>query len=540
VVKQLVLIEYHINFSASLITKNVLGEAIFYPFFQFNKMKKIALTLLVVVFGKTAMAQSGLTSYFYGQDAFKYSQQKIVGTARMQGMGGGFTALGGDASSAFQNPAGLGFYTRSELSFTPVFDGNKVTSNYIGNSSTLSTPESGIGQAAVVFSNKGTGSRKKSSSFAISYSKVVDLRNDFNYAGVNNKSSMIDAFVESTNGRGVESSVLDNEFDTKTSTATSPEALYYWGYLVNPIGGTDYEASELSVPVNQDGRYTETGSVGQWNFSYGANFDDKTYIGASVGIKTLDYRVLGDHQETFPNGQFLNGFDYYDDLVVQGAGMNLSLGAIIKASKNIQFGVNVTTPTAMATQESYFEGVVTNPIDKNLDNFYQKIQTELGGPSLRITTPLRGSIGTTFFLPKKIGFVSADVEYVGYKSMNVKDANDSRWTSDQKRAIQDTYSNVLNFKVGGEVRASKARFRAGVNYLASPYQQPNTVIKDSQLLTSLGLGYRSERFFIDLAGVFNTFESAYTPYTLSNPEFYASSALKTNRNSLVITIGTAF
>ena len=51
-------------------------------------------------------------------DAYKVVQTDINGTARYMGMAGAFGALGGDASSIKDNPAGLGVYRRSELTGT--------------------------------------------------------------------------------------------------------------------------------------------------------------------------------------------------------------------------------------------------------------------------------------------------------------------------------------------------------------------------------------------------------------------------------------
>ena len=86
------------------------------------KITKIIITSALILGGINAQAQLSLGGHFYGEDALRYSQSKISGSARMQGMGGGYTALGADATNAYSNPAGLGFYNRSELSITPVFN----------------------------------------------------------------------------------------------------------------------------------------------------------------------------------------------------------------------------------------------------------------------------------------------------------------------------------------------------------------------------------------------------------------------------------
>lgn len=502
------------------------------------KMKK--LTVILSTFLTLGSMQHAVSQYFYGQDAFKYSQQKISGTARMQGMGGSYSSLGADATNAAANPAGLGFYNRNEFSISPVFSNSSVTSEYLGVSSTMNTSKTAIGQAALIFSNRGgRNSSKKRGTFAISFNRLIDFNSDFNYAGTNQRSSITDSFVEIANAYGATPGELDGEFDTDLGRAFSPAALYYQAFTIDPVDGGGYQAVELSAPVEQNGRYTETGSVNQWNLSYGANFNDKTYVGASLGIRTLSYNVLGDHSESFPNGEVFESIDYFDDLTVQGAGVNLAVGAIFRATPSLQFGVNVVTPTGMATRETYIEGIAINQLPNTFETDFNQIETIPGDFDFRVTSPLRGSVGTTFFLPKKLGFVSADVGYVGYSNMNVRDLNDDRWSSDQQRLIQDTYKDVVNLKVGGEVRFNNIHLRGGANYLADPYVN-NDGIDRSETLFTLGAGYRNSRFFADIAGVFNQFDSAYTPYTLNNPEDFASARVSTNRNNIVISVGAFF
>ncbi len=87
------------------------------------------------------------TAVSYGQyaaDAFRYSDQTINGTARFQGLGGNHAALGGDASNAFGNPAGLGFYNRSELSISPSLRLLNVDGNFLGENTTANRTQASI------------------------------------------------------------------------------------------------------------------------------------------------------------------------------------------------------------------------------------------------------------------------------------------------------------------------------------------------------------------------------------------------------------
>lgn len=509
------------------------------------KISRILITTSLLMGGIGAKAQLNLGGHFYGEDAFKFSASKISGSARMQGLGGGYVSLGADATNNYTNPAGLGFYNRSELSITPVLNSVNVSSVYAGSQFGRSTTSPNIGQLGLVFSNNGVGTRKKRSAFAVTYSRQNSFLSDFRYTGTNQRSSMADYFAEKTTNSNVHSDVLDQEYDPSTGLAQNVEAMAYQAYLIDPTanGGAPYRRLESSLPVQQTGDNSTTGSTSQWNLGYGINFDDRTYIGFGIGFVRLNYQNTTTHNERFPNGTLLNGFEYGDDLYVRGSGVNFSLGTIFKATENISIGASLTTPSWISVTEIFNSHVIIDPKAGNgiiPTSATTNIATEENMFSYSLTTPLRASGGATFFFPNKAGFITADAEYVGYRGMGVKDPEDNTWGGSQKRGIQSTYTNAVNLKIGAEYRIQNIRLRAGTKYMPDPYKQKIDNLSRSQMLFTGGVGYRSSKFFIDLAGVFNQFKGAYTPYQLSNPQNYGSASLTTKGTSFVVSIGTFF
>lgn len=75
-----------------------------------KKIKYIAFSVCVLC--------SVLCAPAHAQDYARMSERSIMGTARYVGMGGAMTAIGGDPSSVYDNPAGLGLYQRMELMLT--------------------------------------------------------------------------------------------------------------------------------------------------------------------------------------------------------------------------------------------------------------------------------------------------------------------------------------------------------------------------------------------------------------------------------------
>src|SRR5690606_39400237 len=75
-----------------------------------------------------------LSAQQYQENALRFSDIHVNGTARFQGLGGGHAALGGDPSAMTSNPAGLGFYTRSEITVTPGYQSLSSDSRYLSRS----------------------------------------------------------------------------------------------------------------------------------------------------------------------------------------------------------------------------------------------------------------------------------------------------------------------------------------------------------------------------------------------------------------------
>src|ERR1700744_1152361 len=87
----------------------------------------------------------------YSQDAIRYSTFQPGSTSRIKALGNAGTAVGGDLSSIGNNPAGLGFFTHSELSITPEFNASKTNATYFGQSTQATQNQLNLNNASVVF-----------------------------------------------------------------------------------------------------------------------------------------------------------------------------------------------------------------------------------------------------------------------------------------------------------------------------------------------------------------------------------------------------
>jgi hypothetical protein len=160
-------------------------------------------------------------------------------------------------------------------------------------------------------------------------------------------------------------------------------------------------------------------------------------------------------------------------------------------------------------------------------------------------SPLKVSGGLAFFFSKK-GFISADLEYVGYGSMKVSStelggsANQSFQTK-YNGQISRNFEGALNVKVGSEIRVTPSiSLRGGAAMFGSGYAQSYDTIDRNAFQFSGGIGYRKTNFYIDLTAIRRTQKDAYTPYTLKNTADFSSATLDLTSTQFMLGGGVYF
>ncbi|MDH4057684.1 MAG: long-chain fatty acid transporter, partial [Cyclobacteriaceae bacterium] len=78
--------------------------------------------VLLQLAGVLVSVSTEMMAQGFVENALLFSRTKPGGSARIQALGGTQIALGGDYSSALSNPAGLGIYNRSEVTFSPALN----------------------------------------------------------------------------------------------------------------------------------------------------------------------------------------------------------------------------------------------------------------------------------------------------------------------------------------------------------------------------------------------------------------------------------
>ena len=515
-------------------------------------MKNSICIVGLLLYAGTAFGQADI----YAGDAFRYSEVTQTGTARMRGLGGNHASLGGDASAVFGNPAGLGFYNRSEISLSPSLNLMNSKATYIGNQTANSTTSPNISQFGLVLAgNKQSENRRwRRTALGITYSRQVSLSNNFVFQGRNNRSSIVDSYINDANSQNLTGSQIDGEYNVNTNEANFPSAAAYQLFLINGTpsstnpneSGPPYFRYDATAPTEQRNTFESSGANSQWTIGYAGNLDDKLYLGASLGLTRLRYDFENVYRETVVGGVVFDNYSQIDNFSVTGNGINFSLGVIYKADPNLQLGASLVTPTFTSVKESFEQSLRAVARDPNLPLERGEVLVVPNNFEYSLTTPFRASGGLTYFLGSgKIGFITASADYVGYSGMRVttkvyNTQDNTDFKNDVKREVQGTYKNVANLRVGAEIRAGLFRFRGGLAYLPDPYKEKLNDIDRSRLMLSGGLGVRTSRIFVDASGSYSAAKSAYTPYSLPNPSDYASAQIDTKLTNITLTVGAFF
>ncbi len=552
-----------------------------------NNMKDIRKVLLASLL-MSSISASFAQDNNYDALSRLFSQTAPSGSARFQALGGNHSALGADISSNSSNPAGLGFYTRSEFSISPSFQINSNASSYIDTKKTnANTDNFNIANIGIVFG--GQEPRYKDSwrgSWSISYNRQSSLYNKVSFAGRNLQSSLMDSFGEITNRDIKDNGLSLQDFkDGLTNDAPNfyyQSDMYYWSFLINPNGTSSdpFVGAEGGKSVDQRYDFQASGRTSQWTIGYGGTANEKFYIGFSLGLPSFRYETQTDFSENIVNYDAIRSFAFSKYLTTTGQGINLTVGTIIKPTNNFRIGATITTPTWYSIDEttsstlnvdvdpSKMGGIKLssdvisggNMIGSKLVSLgyginttggtsyitrIPKLSTQPVSSNYELRTPFKASGGVAYFFGKK-GFLSADVEYVAYKGMQLStNMNDAYFKGDldyYTKSIQNTYKNVLNIKVGGEYRMGLFAARGGFAYYQNPYNSnfDNDAVNRAMMVYSAGVGIKTGTFYVDLTGLYGKTQQAYNPYVLNDSSLYATAIIDQSWTRGVLTFGVYF
>lgn len=496
-------------------------------------------------------------------DALRIGTTELNGTARFMGVAGAMGALGGDASTLFYNPAGIGTYRSSELTFTGNFNWTNTNASgdkegqflfNMNNISYIGAINTGRDKGLVTFNFGLAYNRAKSFDRDIHYSNTTDnSMGDFlaNYTQNSGNASNYnsDALVASDAYNNADvpwMSVLgwDGLLIANTNDGTNDILDEYESYR-NYLTSQGYSGSLISS-------YTlaERGGINEYAFTAGGNISNLVQFGLSLVLVDLDYNMTSTFKETLADNSSLTYKNVYE---CDGSAFNMKIGAIVKPTSWLRIGAAFHTPSWYYITDSNQGSINSRAIEINKT---ESASTPWGYGSYYLNTPLK-ALGSLGFVIGQYGFIDVDYEYANYKGMVMKnnDDVDSRM-EEQNDKIDANFKDTHTIRVGGEyIPFKNFAIRLGYSFSTSPIKEDayrtyatNTVRTDTEFLNdkslsyiTSGIGYKFGRSSLDLTYVLKTKVQDFYPY---NPTYVTNFdgpiEITSKHNQILLTYGVRF
>lgn len=484
-------------------------------------MKKIAILAFALLCLGQANAQNA-------SDALRYSYLLPSGSARYVGAGGAFGALGAEFGSISQNPAGLAMFRSNELTLTPSLLFSKTEAGIAGNPSYNDDKSKfGFDNIGLVFNTSpGESSSWKSFNFGIGYNRQADYSRSIYYEGNATGTIMNGFFNDYRNGNS------GDPFGSEL--AYNANAIYDdgTGALTYDFAGNENAVVRRSQIINTYGRMNEMA------IAFAGNYDEKLMVGATVGVPFVNYRIEGEYIESDPAEavQYFDRLTYTEYLRSSGVGINLKLGVIYKVTQALRVGAAFHTPTAISLTDQYSNTFSYDYTDGSGSNIGEILESPDGTFDYKLRTPWRASASAALVV-KKIGFLSADVEWVDYSAnrynftSDVASSSNKEYERQVNNDISRSYRQAMNARLGAELVLDEFRLRGGFNLLGKPEEGAT----DFNTAFTAGAGVRGKSFFLDFGYRRGKGKGSITPYE-GAPE--ASTSVVTN--DFLLTLGFKF
>ena len=465
-------------------------------------MKKILAAAFLFAMALQAGAQSWT-------DALDFSDNDYLGTARSVGMGNAMTAVGGDLGSITFNPAGSAVASYSQFTITPGLNFSTVTAqgSLVDNATgdifgfedktrtrfgRMGLPNFGVMMAYDTRNRSGL----KRVTFGVVGNVTRNYTNWLRAYGTNRNNTLAGSLASQADGWSDEVLSSFDQGDVAWEVVT--------GYLSGIFGDINgkyvglTEALGPEGPRNMDniGQFyglKRAGSKYDLLMNFGLDFDDRFYLGANLGLVTIDYRSDETRFEEALSGiNYDNGFESLRmryALRDVASGIYMKVGFIARPFDGLRIGAAIQTPTLFDIRETYqYEG---QSIAKHEEMRKSSPQDEW---LYRLKAPFRANVGIAYTI-SKMALLSADYEYTDYSGMKFYPAYDDYYNFDfssQNSDIRDFTGAVHALRLGAEIKPSpELALRVGYNLTTGA--QYNKLSFDSYEGALLPTGSRYER-----------------------------------------------
>ena len=533
------------------------------------KSLKILLATACVTMGFNSM--SAQTTIY---DANRLLGSDLNGTARYVGMGGAMGALGGDITTMSTNPAGIGIYRSSDVMISFGLANNGMKTDFLGKTDSNDKFVGSFDTAGFVYSYKvGNHTPIRFVNFGFNYRRVKNYDRNMLVSGAYN-ASQTEQMADMTNNSGASVSELQAKGAYANQYLPWLGILGYDSYLIDPwykdgsLAGYDsfYQNGDVVDGVY---RSTERGGLNAFDFNLALNVNDRVYIGATLGAYYLDYTRRSTYDEDFTYydnnvGVPFGGYTLDNYYHTSGSGFDFKLGFIIRPFETspFRFGAAVHTPTLYRLTE-YGSATINYDVDiynaekgvyeakqgtvftqdQNGNQWQSETQYKVVSP-WRYNLSLGYTVGT-------IAAIGVEYEYADYSTTKLK-YDDNVTMESETQDARDMLKGVHTFKIGAEIKVAPTfAIRAGYNHITAAMHEnafkwlpSNSVRTDTEYSNfnatnnyTLGLGYRGNFFYADLAYQFNTYKEDF--YAFEN-QYLTKTEVTNKNNRVVMTLGVRF
>jgi len=490
-------------------------------------MKQILLVLVILMsFSIQSKAQTE-------EDALRYSSLDFGGTARYNSVAGAFGALGADLSVLSVNPAGMARFKTSEWSITPQIGLQNSSTQFMGTNATNGHESfviGNIGIVGVIKAGKESASLWKSIQFGLSYNRLANFNERTSISGISDTSM---SYVFAAQAGGIHPNEI---YESLPFTS----GLAYDAYVIDPgdSSGKYYTTEMYQGAFNHQHTITRKGHMGETALAISGNFNNKIYIGGTIGFPTIRFRQEKNHTETALSDSLkIENFTYNEFLTTRGNGINAKLGIIILPTKWLRIGAAYHTPTKFYYMKDNWSSSMSS---KFKDGETYSSNSPDGSFLYTLRTPGR-LIGSLSVIIARKAMISADYEYIDYAGSALSShpfSGSSYNFSNENNTGDINFRATHNLRIGSEIKiAGPVYTRVGFSYYQNPYNPIAIENNDAKLTYTGGLGYRVKSFYIDFAVTGSTWTKDYYMY---DPILVENTPIKKSNTNLIFTFGRKF
>ena len=444
-------------------------------------------------------------------DALRYSMQNLTGTARYSAMGGAFGSLGGEFSNLSANPAGIGMYQYAELSLSPTLQLNSTKSYFKESHISAYNSKITLGSLGIIFSSPQKDTDWKRINFGIGWNQLASFDKTINIKGVNSQNSIVDRILTMTNGTLIS--------DLASGNGNSYSEMAWNTYLIDPaLLDGEYISNFSSGPKRQSKTINSSGGIHEFLISIGSTYQEKLYIGATIGFPTIDYYEYSEYTESDTDtSNNLRQMMLSEEISAIGKGYNFKAGVIYRLSNKTKIGGAIHTPTFFNIEEDYNTSMATFFKDSTL--YYSMGYLNLF--SYDLITPLKASLSASTIFNNFL--ISGEYEIIDYSTAEYFNTD----FENINQTISSLYKKAENIRFGTEITLKPCILRLGYAKFGNPFIEREFSLENF----SYGIGINNGAYFIDISYILSKATNTHLVYS-ENP----ISLVETN-HKLLFTLG---